>query len=288
MSGPASIIVPFGPQVQCAAKLPVAWAIIRVPLLIRGRALGTLKLVATNPRRRYTERELQLAENFADRVATAVDNSQLVDALKEDNRQKDELLAMPARERRNRLAAIRYAAALGRMPDGEAPAELFDLIERRTNSLAHLVDDQVDMLCQRAASRGVRRCIDRCHFRLPSTVRLAALAQGGWHALKGRGRLVTRVRHALSGRATQDSHLERRADVDAGPDEADRIRAGILRDSVAVPVLEFERQPGVHVVAVLGAARIFHASVQLLNDHIVVVDRRNETLVRAFPIAAER
>jgi CheY-like chemotaxis protein/nitrogen-specific signal transduction histidine kinase len=102
-------------------------------------------LVSCESNRRYTEHDVQLAENLAERVATAVDNSRLFHAVKEANRQKDEFLAMLAHELRNPLAAIRYAVALGQMSNGDSPNELFSIIDRQTQNLAHLIDDLLDV-----------------------------------------------------------------------------------------------------------------------------------------------
>jgi PAS domain S-box-containing protein len=120
-------------------------AVIAVPLKIRERIVGVLGLVSCDPNRRYTEREVQLAEGLAERVSTAVDNSRLYHAVKEASRQKDEFLAMLAHELRNPLAAIRYAVALGNMSAGDSIEELFGIIGRQTQSLAHLIDDLLDV-----------------------------------------------------------------------------------------------------------------------------------------------
>ena len=48
-----------------------------VPLLVRGRILGAITLVYSDPERRYDEEDLLLAENLAYRCALAVDNARL-------------------------------------------------------------------------------------------------------------------------------------------------------------------------------------------------------------------
>ncbi|MEZ4407994.1 MAG: GAF domain-containing protein [Polyangiales bacterium] len=48
-----------------------------LPLLARGRALGVLSLVSAESGRRYDARDQEFAEDFALRIATAVDNAQL-------------------------------------------------------------------------------------------------------------------------------------------------------------------------------------------------------------------
>jgi PAS domain S-box-containing protein len=119
--------------------------VISVPLKIRDRIVGVLGLVNCDPNRRYTDREVQLAEGLAERVSTAVDNSRLFHAIKEASRQKDEFLAMLAHELRNPLAAIRYAVALGNLSSGDSIEDLFAIIDRQTQSLAHLIDDLLDV-----------------------------------------------------------------------------------------------------------------------------------------------
>ncbi|HEX4415613.1 MAG TPA: ATP-binding protein [Lacipirellulaceae bacterium] len=120
-------------------------AVISVPLKIRDRTIGVVGLVACDPVRRYSQREVALAESLAQRVAVAVDNARLFHAVKEASRHKDEFLAMLAHELRNPLAAIRYAVEIGAMSPKDAPGELFGIIDRQTGNLAHLIDDLLDV-----------------------------------------------------------------------------------------------------------------------------------------------
>lgn len=120
-------------------------AVISVPLKIRERIIGVIGLVACDPLRHYTQREVALAESLAQRVAVAVDNARLFHAVKEASRQKDEFLAMLAHELRNPLAAIRYAVTLGQMSPDESTEEMFGVIDRQTGNLAHLIDDLLDV-----------------------------------------------------------------------------------------------------------------------------------------------
>lgn len=120
-------------------------AVISVPLKIRERTIGVIGLVACDPRRRYTQREVALAESLAERVAIAVDNARLFHAVKEVNSQKDEFLAMLAHELRNPLAAIRYAVNLGQMSPSDSAEQMFGIIDRQTSNLAHLIDDLLDV-----------------------------------------------------------------------------------------------------------------------------------------------
>jgi signal transduction histidine kinase/ActR/RegA family two-component response regulator len=120
-------------------------AVISVPLRIREKTIGVIGLVSCDPNRRYGQREVELAESLAERVAVAVDNARLFHAVKEASRQKDEFLAMLAHELRNPLAAIKYAVAIGQMSPGEPPDETFEIINRQTQNLAHLIEDLLDV-----------------------------------------------------------------------------------------------------------------------------------------------
>jgi signal transduction histidine kinase/ActR/RegA family two-component response regulator len=120
-------------------------AVISVPLKIRERTIGVIGLVSCDPERRYTQREVEIAENLANRVAVAVENARLFHAVKEASRQKDDFLAMLAHELRNPLAAIRYAVAIGQMSPGDPTEETFEIIDRQTQNLAHLIEDLLDV-----------------------------------------------------------------------------------------------------------------------------------------------
>ena len=52
-------------------------SLMSVPLLARGRTLGAVTLVSTDPERLYGEEDLSLAEGLAYRCALAADNSRL-------------------------------------------------------------------------------------------------------------------------------------------------------------------------------------------------------------------
>jgi PAS domain S-box-containing protein len=120
-------------------------AVISVPLQIRDRTIGVLGLVISDSGRHYTERHVALAENLAQRVATAVDNARLYHTVKEANRHKDEFLAMLAHELRNPLSAIRYAVALAELSPDKSKPELYGIIDRQTQNLARLIDDLLDV-----------------------------------------------------------------------------------------------------------------------------------------------
>jgi PAS domain S-box-containing protein len=81
-----------------------------VPMRSRGQILGTLTFATAESRRRYNDVHFRAAEDLASRAAIAIENAQLIEALKGADKRKDEFLAMLAHELRNPLAPVRNAA----------------------------------------------------------------------------------------------------------------------------------------------------------------------------------
>lgn len=120
-------------------------SVISVPMRIRERTVGVISFVNAVHSRRYEESDVLLAEDLARRVATALDNAQLLNSVRESERQKDEFLAMLAHELRNPLAAIRYAIEATRLPAHDNSVEMLDVIDRQAGNLTHLIDDLLDI-----------------------------------------------------------------------------------------------------------------------------------------------
>ena len=90
---------------------------IVVPLLARGRSLGTISLGASTAHRRFGPDDLALALDLAGRAAIAIDNARLYRDVQENDRRKNEFLAMLAHELRNPLAPMRSAVEIVRRLD---------------------------------------------------------------------------------------------------------------------------------------------------------------------------
>ncbi|QDT71377.1 Aerobic respiration control sensor protein ArcB [Lacipirellula limnantheis] len=120
-------------------------SVISVPLKIRERTIGVISFVQSESTRPYVEADIPLAEDLARRVATALDNAQLLSSIRESERQKDEFLAMLAHELRNPLAAIRYAADAASLPAPESNGEMLDVINRQANNLTRIIDSLLDI-----------------------------------------------------------------------------------------------------------------------------------------------
>jgi signal transduction histidine kinase/DNA-binding response OmpR family regulator len=118
-----------------------------VPLCARGRILGTIAIAHREARGPYAEEDRLLAEDVASRAAIAIDNARLFYEVQENNRRKNEFLAMLAHELRNPLAPIRNAVEILRMLDIPDPNLQWanDIITRQVEQLVRVVDDLLDI-----------------------------------------------------------------------------------------------------------------------------------------------
>jgi signal transduction histidine kinase/DNA-binding response OmpR family regulator len=124
------------------------WAEARVrPLEARGRIMGTLALAGGQAGPRPGTDDLALAEDLAGRAAIAIDNARLYRDIQEDDRRKNEFLAMLAHELRNPLAPIRNAVEILQhlgLKDGDL-GWASDVISRQVEQMVRLVDDLLDI-----------------------------------------------------------------------------------------------------------------------------------------------
>ena len=120
---------------------------ISVPMRAGGNILGVLTFATAESRRVYTAFDLQVAEELARRAATALENAELVQALKEADRRKDEFLAVLAHELRNPLAPVRNAVEILRATHAPSPQLQWthDVIDRQVRQMTRLVDDLLDV-----------------------------------------------------------------------------------------------------------------------------------------------
>jgi PAS domain S-box-containing protein len=122
-------------------------SIMVVPLLARGRTVGTLSFITTRSERRYGPADLALARDLAHRAAIAVDNARLYAEAEGANRAKDQFLATLSHELRTPLTAMLGWVLMlrsGRLSADEATGALAS-IERNTRVQAQLINDLLDV-----------------------------------------------------------------------------------------------------------------------------------------------
>ena len=122
-------------------------SVVVVPLVARGHALGALTLGLCALGREFDTDTLSTATELAGRAAIALDNARLYEKVQEQDRRKDEFLAMLAHELRNPLAPIGNAVHVLRSSatDPERLAWAEEIISRQLRQLVRLVDDLLDV-----------------------------------------------------------------------------------------------------------------------------------------------
>ncbi|WP_181259183.1 ATP-binding protein [Pseudoduganella armeniaca] len=121
-------------------------SLLVVPLVKGGRLVAILYLHCANPRR-WSDADVFLAEEVAQRTWDAIERANAQNALRLANSRKDEFLAMLAHELRNPLAPIGGAAqllGLGQVEGGRA-IEIGRIISRQVGHMTALLNDLLDV-----------------------------------------------------------------------------------------------------------------------------------------------
>jgi PAS domain S-box-containing protein len=133
-----------------------------LPLVVRGRLLGAVALVSTDPGRRYDARDLRLGEELAYRISLTVENARLYRAAQRAIQAREDVLGVVAHDLRNPIAAVQMAAAriARKMPDDPewaAVRQAADVIHRSTVRANDLIQDLLDVARIEAGSFAVER-----------------------------------------------------------------------------------------------------------------------------------
>jgi PAS domain S-box-containing protein len=120
-------------------------SLMSVPLRVHGGVIGTLVFYYRSPHR-FSEVEVRAAAALANLAGSAISTTELNQELRDNDRRKDEFLAMLAHELRNPLSAISNAVRLARKTQAEDELEWSkEVIERQAGKLARLMDDLLDV-----------------------------------------------------------------------------------------------------------------------------------------------
>ncbi|HSQ57352.1 MAG TPA: ATP-binding protein, partial [Gemmata sp.] len=122
-------------------------AAVVLPLRTQGRTFAVMGLSREASGRRFTPPDVTLAEAYASRAATALENARLYHEVQDADRQKNDFLSMLAHELRNPLAPIRNANSVlhDRATDPERVHWAQRVIDRQLAHLVRLVDDLLDV-----------------------------------------------------------------------------------------------------------------------------------------------
>jgi PAS domain S-box-containing protein len=124
-------------------------SLIVVPLIARGNSLGTLAFGSARSSRRYGPRDLREAEQLASRVAMAVDNARLHEALERAIQARDDVLGIVAHDLRNPLNTIMLTTQSLRRRNTDHPERRdqsnAQRIHRSALSMQRLIGDLLDV-----------------------------------------------------------------------------------------------------------------------------------------------
>jgi signal transduction histidine kinase len=115
-----------------------------VPLSARGKTLGAITLIASDSRRNYTERDLQIAEELGRRAGVAVDNAILYSQLQQAIRTRDEFLSIASHELKTPLTTLMLQSQITQLNLSKGNLEFFS--QERLQKFSRQIDSQVGRL----------------------------------------------------------------------------------------------------------------------------------------------
>jgi PAS domain S-box-containing protein len=117
-------------------------SIIIVPLIARGKTLGAITLVMSESDRRYTESDLEFADDIASRAALAVDNARLYKESQHALALRDDFLSIASHELKTPVTSVK--AFLQALEQRMGKPEQFDF--KKNKEYMQLSIKQVDRL----------------------------------------------------------------------------------------------------------------------------------------------
>ena len=123
-------------------------SLLIVPLRVGERPVGALKLIATDPGRRFTLDAMDLALRLAIHASLALENARLYRSAQQATRAREQMLSVVSHDLRNPLSAIAMCARVLRdapPEDGRERAALLSTIDDSTEWMNRLIQDLLDV-----------------------------------------------------------------------------------------------------------------------------------------------
>jgi signal transduction histidine kinase len=139
-------------------------SLIFLPLAARDRVLGSLVLATTtDSHRRYTDRDVAIANEVGRRVALAVDNALLFRAAEQAARARQQVVAVVSHDLKNPLATIQMGMSF---------------------LLEELVPDDAGHRAEREQLQAIRRSAERMYRLIHDLLDVAAIEEGQLHVTR--------------------------------------------------------------------------------------------------------
>jgi signal transduction histidine kinase len=129
-------------------------------MITRGRQIGTLTLLSTDPGRRYDDVDLALARKVSARGGLAADNARLYRMSQRLSRARDEILGVVSHDLRNPLSAISMCTRvlLEDPPENDSERrELLGAIDESAAWMNRLIQDLLDVTSIEAGRLSLER-----------------------------------------------------------------------------------------------------------------------------------
>jgi PAS domain S-box-containing protein len=119
-----------------------------VPLVAHQKALGVITLASSVSERRFTPRDLMVAEELAHRAALAIEHATLYRAARQAVQARDEVLAVVSHDLRNPLHTLKLSASFLQedLEDRrKSTLDALDIIRRTVDQMNRMVGDLLDV-----------------------------------------------------------------------------------------------------------------------------------------------
>jgi PAS domain S-box-containing protein len=131
-----------------AARALKLRSLLIVPLVAHDHVLGAVSFAMTAGGRRHDASYRALAEEFAVRIASAVDNAALYQRTRQAVGARDETLAVVSHDLRNPLSAVAMCVSALREtppPSAETMADLLGSVQESTTLMSRIIQDLLDV-----------------------------------------------------------------------------------------------------------------------------------------------